>query len=258
MSTRPILFRAGTSILHRLHPLTKLTFSLMAILVIFGGAGGWISAFVTGLLAMLILWRAGLAAQSAKVIFRLLGSLTFILFIIHGFFFPENKTILFHVANFSLGAEGLQFAFLIVMRLTAALAASLVMILTTPPSHLMQAMVEARLPYGLAYLLGSPLFLLPQMLARAQAIQAAQQSRGLETQGSLSTRVRALFPLVAPLVFSALIDVEERSLALEARGFNAPYIKSSLMELPDTKAQRILRAVMILFAATLLLARIGW
>jgi energy-coupling factor transport system permease protein len=258
MPASPTLYLPGTSPLHRLHPLTKLTFSLAAAVIIFGGPGGWLAAFFPGLLAMLVLWRAGLAGRAVRLIFRLTIFFAFILFLIHGFFSPENQTTLLKVGPFALGKEGLAFAFLIVIRLAATLAASLLLVISTHPAHLVQALAETGLPYGLAYLLGSPLLLLPQMAARVQAIQAVQQARGLETQGNLLQRMRALFPLVAPLVFSALVDVEERSLALEVRGFSAPHPKTSLNELPDTQLQRTARWSMILLAGLLFVAGIWW
>ena len=144
------------------------------------------------------------------------------------------------------------------MRLAATLAASLLLVVTTHPAHLVQALAEAGLPYGLAYLLGSPLLLLPQIAGRVHVIQDAQQARGLETQGSLLQRARALFPLAAPLVFSALVDVEERSLALEVRGFSAPNPKTNLNELVDTLSQRLARWAMFLLAGLLLAAGLWW
>lgn len=253
MSTSPTIYQPGASFLHRLHPLTKLTFSLAAALIIFGGPGGWLFAFFPGLLAMFLLWWVGLAGQAIRLIFRLLIFFAIILFIIHGFFSPENQTTLLAVGPLALGKEGLAFAFLIVIRLAAMLAASLLLIISTHPAHLVQALAEAGLPYGLAYLLGSPLLLLPQMTARAQAIQAVQQARGLETQGNLLQRMRALFPLVAPLVFSALVDVEERSLALEVRGFSAPTRKTFLNELVDTRSQRLARRGLIALSIVIFL-----
>jgi energy-coupling factor transport system permease protein len=258
MTANPTLYVPGTTTLHRLHPLTKLTFSLASAVIIFGGPGGWLSAFFPGLLAMLFLWRASLTRPVARLIFRLLTVLGILLFFIHGFFNPENQTTLLTLGPFALGQEGLAFAFLIVIRLTATLAASLLLVLSTHPTHLVQALDEAGLPHGLAYLLGSPLLLLPQMAVRAHAIQAVQQARGLETQGNLLQRMRALFPLVAPLVFSALVDVEERSLALEVRGFSAPNPKTSLNELLDTQAQRTARWSMILLAGLLFIVGIWW
>lgn len=100
--------------------------------------------------------------------------------------------------------------------------------------------------------------LLPQFAGRIQSIRAAQQARGLETQGSLFQRAKALFPLVAPLVFSALVDVEERALALEIRGFSASRRKTYLLSLHDTSFQRIARWSMLFLAVGLMLVRIGW
>ena len=258
MPASPTLFKPGTSRLHRLHPLTKLTFSLASAVIIFGGPGGWLSAFFPGLLAMFILWRAGLAGQAVRLIFRLTIFFAILLFVIHGFFNPANQTTLLRVGPFAVGQEGLAFAFLIVSRLAATLAASLLLVLSTHPAHLVQALAETGLPHGLAYLLGSPQLLLPQMIARAQAIQAVQQARGLETTGNVLQRMRALFPLAAPLIFSALVDVEERSLALEVRGFSAPNPKTSLNELLDTQAQRNARWGMLLLAGFVLIMGIGW
>ena len=227
-------------------------------MVIFGGPGKWLSAIIPGLLALLLLWRAGLAWRVVRTIFRLLGVLAVMLFLIHGLFNPQNQTILLSVGPFEVGQEGLEFAAMIAIRLAAVLAASLLLVTTTHPAHLVQALAEAGLPFSLAYLLGSPLLLLPQIGERVQAIQAAQQSRGLETQGSLLKRALALFPLAAPLVFSTLVDVEERSLVLEKCGVSAPNQKTSLKCVIDTSRQHPARWVMIVLAVIMLAAGIWW
>lgn len=255
MNASPTLYQPGASFLHRLHPLTKLTFSLCALVVVFAGPGGWISALLLGLLALTFLGQAGLGRRTMQATLRLLAVPAMILLSIHGLFGADNRTILFSFGSLEIGREGVEFALLVTMRLTAMLLASLVLVLTTHPSHLVQALTEAGFPTGLAYLLGSPLLLLPQMIARAQAIRAVQQARGLETRGSLPQRIRALFPLVAPLVFSALVDVEERSLALEVRGFSAPTRKTFLRELLDTRSQQLARRGM--FALTAILFLLG-
>jgi len=46
-----------------------------------------------------------------------------------------------------------------------------------------------------------------------------------------------LLPLVGPLIFGSLVDVEERAIAIEARGFNLPGRKTSLVEIQDSRAQ---------------------
>lgn len=233
--------------------MTKLTFCLAALSIIFGGPGYWLRAVLPGVLALLLLWHAGLAGQALKTMFRLLAPLALALILVHGLFGPDNRTILFHAGRLQVGQEGLVYATFILLRLEAALSASLLLTMTTNPSKLIQALSELGLSHQLAYLIGSPLLLLPQLAGRIQAIQAAQQSRGLETQGNVLQRIRALFPLVAPLVFTALVNVEEHALALEVRGFSSPNPKTSLTDLPDTSAQRASRWIMAALAILLLL-----
>ena len=47
--------------------------------------------------------------------------------------------------------------------------------------------------------------------------------------------------MVGPLVFGSLVEVEERAIAIEARGFTSPVRKTSLREIPDTSLDRVLR-----------------
>jgi energy-coupling factor transport system permease protein len=252
------IFLPGCSRLHRLHPLTKLTFTLAAVIIVFGGPGKWFSALVPGLIALAILASAGLARIGLRITLRILVPLALMLLFVHGLFSPVNQNFILQLAIFKVGREGVLYAVLVILRLTAALFSSLVLVLSTHPAHLVQALEEAGLSPRFAYLFGSPLLLIPQLSGRIQSIRAAQQARGLEIQGNLLRRVKALFPLVAPLVFSALVDVEERALALEVRGFSAPHTKTYLNALQDSSWQRLLRWGMLALAVGLLAKRFVW
>ncbi len=79
------------------------------------------------------------------------------------------------------------------------------------------------------------------MASRATEIVEAQRARGLDTEGSVRRRIRGIVPLAGPMVFGALSEVEERTVALEARGFSAPARRTVMRILPDSGAQRVLR-----------------
>lgn len=130
------IFQPGYSILHRLHPLTKLTFTLAAVIVIFGGPGEWFSALVPGLLGLVILWRAGLGQAALRIGFRILLPLTVMLFVIHGLFHPNNQTVIFRLGVLKVGQEGVLYAALVTLRLMATLFCSLVLVMSTHPAHL--------------------------------------------------------------------------------------------------------------------------
>jgi energy-coupling factor transporter transmembrane protein EcfT len=85
----------------------------------------------------------------------------------------------------------------------------------------------------------------------------AQQSRGLRLEGSLIQRGRALIPLVVPLVLGSIVDVEQRAMALEARGFSRPGPKSSYLQLVDSQWQSILRAALIVLSVLAVVGRLA-
>ena len=252
------LYRSGDSWLHRLHPITKLVFSFAAIIVIFSHQLHRVSPVIPGLLAWMLLVSAGMGVRASVALFRLLAAFTIILLLLHGFFNPANQIVLLTIGPFSIGKEGLVFAEIIIIRLISALASSFVFVFSTKPDHLIQALTELGMSNKLAYLLGSPLLLLPRLSERVKSIQSAQQSRGLKTQGSLFTRMRALVPLISPLIFSSLIDAEERSTALEVRGFTSPNKKTHLYKLADTRFQYFLRIGMMIMVVLLVLIGKVW
>jgi energy-coupling factor transporter transmembrane protein EcfT len=94
------------------------------------------------------------------------------------------------------------------------------------------------------------------MQAKAQTIIAAQRSRGLDTESNFLRRASSLVPLVGPLVFGSLVEVEERAIAIEARGFTSTHPKTSLRDIPDTNVDRVIRWLLILLVVASIAFRI--
>ena len=74
------------------------------------------------------------------------------------------------------------------------------------------------------------------MMSTKDTITDAQRSRGMETEGKLSVRMKAFLPLISPVVMSSLINTRERAIALEVRGFGRKQKKTWLEERPKNKA----------------------
>jgi len=89
----------------------------------------------------------------------------------------------------------------------------------------------------------------------AATILSAQRARGLDTEGSLLKRVRGIVPLVGPVILGALAEVEERTMALEARGFTRPGHRTLLWQPADDSVQRLVRWLLLLVVPVLVLAR---
>jgi len=99
----------------------------------------------------------------------------------------------------------------------------------------------------------------PAMVERAGAITAAQRARGLDTEGSVWRRARGIVPIVGPVILGSIAEVEERTMALEARGFTRPGRRTLLWAPDDSGLQRLARWFLLLALPVLAAARAtGW
>jgi energy-coupling factor transport system permease protein len=246
------LYQPRASLLHRLHPLTKLTISFGLIVLALGAGIDWLPLALYLLVLIPLSMLGAVARPFLGTSLRLLLPFAISLFLIQSLFFPEGNTVLARLGPLTIKAEGVRFAFASTARILLITGALLLTLLTTHPGVLMSALVQKGMPPNLAYVIVTTLQIVPQMRERAALIVDAQRSRGLETEGSLLRRARALIPLIGPLVLGALLDVEERTLALEARAFSATTPKTSLFELPDPGYERALRWLILLGIVALL------
>lgn len=241
MSERLSLFLERDSPLHRLNPLTKLTLALCLVLVNFFGPGYWLPTLLfLFVLVPLSVW-GHVAGPFLRTTVRLLLPLVAFLFVMQSLFYPGGRTVLFDLWLFSVKLEGVQFAYLTATRIITMVGSFLLLLFTTHPGALMADLNRRGVSPSLTYIIISTLQIIPEMRTKAATVVDAQRARGLETEGSLLNRARALAPLVGPLVFGSLVDVEERAIALEARAFKAKRVKTSLVEIPDSAAQRMAR-----------------
>ena len=242
--------------LHGLHPFNKLTYILLTGVVVYLGPAGWYveAILLVGNLGLAL--RGEVAKTTWRLAWRTLLPLAFFMIIIHGFLYPENQTVLFSFHEIHFYQEGFLFALNVLLQLAALLTASLIFVLCTHPADLITAISQAGFPQSFAYLIGSPLLLLPLMRERIGTIQDAQRSRGLDSDGHFIKRFFSLFPLVAPLVLGSLVEIEQRSIALEIRGFSVPGPKTALRTISDTTWQQLLRWTMLLVSLLIIIYRI--
>ena len=252
-----MLYQPRSSLLHRLHPHTKLAISCGLITLALGlpSDSAPLELFALVLVPLSVL--GGVGRPFLSVALRMLLPFAISLFVIQSLFYPGGRTALLTLGPLSVTREGVRFAYGSTVRLLLIIGALLLTLQTTHPGVLLSGLVQKGFPPNLAYVIVTTLQIVPQMRDRAALISDAQRSRGLETEGSLWVRARALVPLVGPLVLGALLDVEERGLALEARAFGATTPKTSLIALPDPVGERVLRWAILLLIVTVLIWRLA-
>jgi len=253
MSTSFSLYIPRESGMHRLHPLTKL--ALVAFCLVLGLflPGVWLTYLAFMLLIVPLAAWAGVLPSFLRAVFKTALPVVISVFLVQGLFWPGGTPIL-HLGPLSLKQEGLQFAIRSAGRFITVVSSFLLLTFTTRPDGLMLALSQRGFPNSIAYIMLATMQIVPRFQTKANTILDAQRSRGLETEGNLLVRLRALLPLVQPLLLGSIIDIEERAIALEVRAFGRQGPKTSLLVLHDTPAQRVLRWLLLLG----MVAVIGW
>ena len=236
-------YRPGDSWLHRRNPVTKLLGLAWVIL----------AAFLLPPVALPVLAVACLALAAANGLggstvraLRIPAVLIASILVVNALFFPGAVDLLVRLGPFAVSREGLEFGLVTAGRVLVAFVASIAFLQATLPDDLLEALVARGASHRFAWVILSAVQTVPRLQESATTIQEAQQARGLEVGGSFGRRVRALLPLVGPVLLGSLIDVRERTFALEARGFGAGGTRTAYRVVADPPGDRWLRAAILL------------
>jgi energy-coupling factor transport system permease protein len=238
----------------RLHPLTKLSWAISVAIAAYITPTPW-GAWVMMGVAIATPLASAQRFTIYRTLFVIFVPIALSLLIIQGLLFPTPGYGRFVIGSFVLELGGLVVASINLARIVALGCGLLSVILTTSSTVLAQSFAERGMPRSIEYILLMALQILPDMRQRANAILEAQQARGLVIT-SLPSRVKALIPLIGPLVVGALIDVEERAMALEQRAFASPTPPTRLHHIPDSPWQHRARTLLLVATGTLILLRL--
>ncbi|MGC9398270.1 MAG: energy-coupling factor transporter transmembrane component T family protein [Anaerolineae bacterium] len=233
------------SLLHRLNPLTKMGMVFALIFLAFLGPGFWLPTFLILLAIVPLSFLGKIQREYFNAARQMLLPVVGFLFVMQSLFHPDGSQELLRLWVLDVTVESVRYAYLTATRIFVMVSAFILLLLSTHPSALMSDLTRRGLPGTFAYVITTTLQIIPQMRKKANTIIDAQRSRGLDTEGGVLKRAKALLPLVGPLVFGSLVDVEERAIAIEARAFTSPLPKTSLREIPDTALDKTARWVFL-------------
>ena len=174
--------------------------------------------------------------------------------LINTFLYPGATDRIFVLGPLAATGTGLVAALQAALRVLAFATSVALFALTTRTDELVDDLERRGLGRRPAFILTTAIGTVPRLAERAREIVEAQRSRGLNTEGGFRARVRGVLPVAAPLVLSALTEVEHRAMALEARAFTAPGRRTVLRAYPDSQAQRVLRWGLVLLTIVLLVS----
>lgn len=256
MHERLSFFVKRDSPIHNFNPMTKVVLAFSLVLIAFTSPWFWTPLAIFSLVIIPLALIGKVAREYWRFFFKVILPTVLILFIMQALFLPGESRIIFKIFGLEVTELSARLAFRNATRIAVMVSSFTILLLTTHPSELMSDLTRRGLPGQFAYVIISSLQIIPQMQAKAQTIISAQRSRGLDTQSSFLKRAGSLIPLVGPLVFGSLVEVEERAIAIEARGFTSTRSKTSLHEIPDTKLDKTLRWVLAVFVLVSLALRL--
>ncbi len=248
------LYEEKHSLLNKMHPRTKGCYCVLAILgpVLLGD---WRYNGIFILLSIILLQSAKVLKKAATML--LFSSLLFVsMLFIQGAFRSDNITPLYEIGPLTFYKEGTMIALRNICNIVNIILCVCTLILTTKPTDIVESLMRKGLSPKLGYVVLSVFTLVPQMTERMNTILDAQRSRGLETEGNLLVRIRSFLPLLTPIIMNSFVDVKERSIALESRGFNAKNARTFLGEITEYSWDKWLFLIQLYILVGLLIGRI--
>ena len=166
-------------------------------------------------------------------------------------FFTQTGIVLISVGDFPLIttggiAAGLLVAFRLIIFIVGAS-----MFTVYPVRALIQAMVQMKLPYEIAYMVSIGVRFVPQLAEQFRDSLTALQLRGVVVKElKLQKRLSLYTYLLLPAIVSGMQQAKELSMSMEMRAFRAMSVRTSYFRLNlTTKDILLLLGVLILTAA---------
>jgi energy-coupling factor transport system permease protein len=249
------VLRRPSGFYRSLNPATKLCVAAAQVVAAFA-IPGWLGP---GMVLLMVIATA-VAARTVRGLLAVgLAALPLVLsiMVVNVFVLPGAADPIVRLGPLAPTWSGFWFGLMTTARLLAFSSAVALAYLTTPVDDLLADMSRRGLGRRAVFVVGAAVQMVPRTLERVGEITDAQRARGMDTQGPVWRRVRGLVPLAGPVVFGALAEVEERTMALEARAFTSPGRQTLLRVPTDRPLDRVVRFMALGCVVGLVAARIG-
>ncbi|MDE7330529.1 MAG: energy-coupling factor transporter transmembrane protein EcfT, partial [Clostridia bacterium] len=212
------------SFVHRLDPRLKLL-ALIGFIVLLFVADNFYSLLAVALLISLAI---AFARVPFKSVLRSVKGIMFILVFtaVLNLFFQRGERLLVEWWIIRIYAEGIVFTVFFVLRLFFLVMASSVLTLTTTPvaltdgiESLLKPLTYIKFPvHELALIMSIALRFIPTLIDETNRIISAQKARGADFEsGNIFKRIKAIIPILIPLLISAFRRAAELGDAMDAR-----------------------------------------
>ncbi len=231
----------GHSFVHKCDPRTKILFLIAYIVAVFLAKNFYALGLCAGVF-LLITAISGVPIrsllQSVKAVLFLLLFMTVL-----NLFFYRGETVLWKWKFITVSKEAVFYAIFLAARLfLLVLGSSLLTLTTTPVSladgieSLLSPLKLIRFPvHELALIMSIALRFIPILTDETGRIMNAQKARGADFEtGGLIKRIKAVLPILIPLLISAFRRADELGEAMDARCYSGSKVRTKYKKLTFT------------------------
>jgi len=221
-SAMPTSFISGNSVVHRIHPVTKIVWIFVYVILAFTTQNIFV-LYGMAVLAIILAIVAGVFRPLLKAAYLIIpvGSSLISLQVLAPAV-EKPWTPIAELGFVTLYGDGLYYALVLLGRIVSSMLLALVMVMTTHPSDLFLAFSKLKIPYTFNFMLAMTLQLIPVFQREVGIVLSAQKSRGMKGSG-----FSAVLPSFVPVFVGAIERVQQLSISLESRGFGSSGDKTS-------------------------------
>ncbi|MGV4348468.1 energy-coupling factor transporter transmembrane component T family protein [Trueperella pyogenes] len=252
-------YTPGNTFLHKAGVVSKLFAFVILIIVTFLITRPSINLVLAGF-TILLLFLLKIGARAILKIFAPLVVIVVLIFLFAVFSPPHgaDTTVLANLlpgSRLSITIGGVEYGANLALRILTMVAASAILIISTPIEQFTTLMQQLRMPHALVFIAVTSLRFVPTMQTRSEQILDAQRARGAQIDsGSLLGKIRAYVTIMVPLFSTGIRMSEELSCAMLSRGYGVVKQPTRLYDLKWGWVDSIIS----LLSAVLLLAAITY
>ncbi len=225
-----VLYIPADTLLHRLHPSTKIVGLAMLLILTVAFQSPWYQ--LTILAGMLVLARSAGAFKNLRRILPLM--ITVLVFsVVSWSLFKRVGEPFWSFGLLTLSTESIRFGFAMGFRLEAMLISGMIFVSCTKVEEFAFGLRAIGLPFAVSFALSLAFRLVPLFFTRIGTVVQAQQARGLDLKsGNVLQRARKYVPLLVPIFVYAIRDTDLLSMALESKGFGMKGRRTEFLSFP--------------------------
>lgn len=249
------------SVVHRTDPRLKIIIMILFVVFIFISR----NAYSLGFAAVFTLFCIIVTKVPVKMYLKNMRAILPVLIFtgLINMFYGGGGKVLFSYKIFTIYDTGVYRAIFMAVRITLLIFISSALTYTTTPNDLTDAIESLLSPlkfiglkegvHTLAMMMTIALRFIPTLVEEASKIMNAQKARGADLEeGGLVQRVRALIPILIPLLISSVRRAYELAEAMECRCYNGGEGRTRMKRMKLSVTDGFVLAVAVCFCGSII------